>query len=65
MPTYMTLKINVMNDPDLKTVHLLKKMPGIQVVRTPSSRHFTIPMIALFYLQWIRSEFYFESLGNF
>ncbi len=38
-------EIDVMNDPDLKTVHLLKRLPGVQVIRTPSSRHFTIPMI--------------------
>lgn len=38
-------EIDVMNTPDLKTVNLLGKMPGIQVIRTPSSRHFTIPMM--------------------
>jgi len=29
---------------DRKTVHLLKKSPGIQVVKTTGTKHFTIPM---------------------
>ena len=38
-------KIDVMADPDLKTVHLLKNAPGIQVIATPGLRHFTMAMM--------------------
>lgn len=38
-------KIDLMSDPDLKTVHLLKRAPGIQIIPTPGLRHFTMAMM--------------------
>ena len=37
--------IDVMNNPDLRTVGLLGKTAGIQVINTPGLRHFSIPMM--------------------
>jgi peptide/nickel transport system substrate-binding protein len=39
-----TNQVDVIPRPDLKTVHLLKKSPGIQVVKTNGLKHYTIPM---------------------
>jgi peptide/nickel transport system substrate-binding protein len=39
-----TGQIDVMNRCDLKTVHLFKRMPGIQVMRQDGSKHFTFAM---------------------
>jgi peptide/nickel transport system substrate-binding protein len=39
-----TGKIDVMDSPDLKTVHLLKKIKDLQVVNVTGLRHYTIPM---------------------
>ena len=39
-----TGQIDIMNKPDLKTVHLLEKDPEIQVVVINGTHHFTIPM---------------------
>ena len=36
--------IDLMDQPDLKTAHLLGKTLGIQVVSVTGLRHFTIPM---------------------
>ena len=37
--------IDVMNNPDLRTIDLLGKAPGLQIIRTPGLRHFSIPMM--------------------
>ncbi len=39
-----TAQIDVMNRCDLKTVHLFKRMPGIQVMRQDGFKHFTFAM---------------------
>ena len=39
-----TGQIDFMNRCDLKTVHLLEKIPGIQVIRVTGTRHYTMPM---------------------
>lgn len=39
-------QIDVMDRPDLKTVHLLKRLKSIQVISTTSGSHSTIPMMA-------------------
>jgi peptide/nickel transport system substrate-binding protein len=39
-----TGKIDAMNNCDLKTIHLLKKDPNIQVIRITGSKHYTFPM---------------------
>lgn len=39
-----TGQIDVMNRCDLKTVHLFKRMPGIQVMRQDGFKHFTFAM---------------------
>ncbi len=39
-----TGQINYMDRCELKTVHLLKKMPGINVAATTGTAHYTIPM---------------------
>jgi peptide/nickel transport system substrate-binding protein len=36
--------IHVMSRPDRKTVGLLEKTPGLQVIKCPGMQHFTIPM---------------------
>ena len=41
-----TKQLDVMQMVDLKTVHLLKKAPGIQVVEAVGTAHMTIPMLA-------------------
>ncbi|MEE4261194.1 MAG: ABC transporter substrate-binding protein [Desulfobacteraceae bacterium] len=39
-----TGQINYMDRVELKTVHLLKKMPGVNVTATTGTAHYTIPM---------------------
>lgn len=39
-----TKEVDHASQVDLKTVHLLKKMPGIQVLRATGTYHFTMPM---------------------
>ncbi len=38
-------RIDLMDQPDPKTAALLNKHPGIQVLRVPGLRHYTIPML--------------------
>jgi len=40
-----TGQINYMDRVELKTVHLMKKMPGINVSATTGTAHYTIPML--------------------
>jgi peptide/nickel transport system substrate-binding protein len=40
-----TGQINYMDRVELKTVHLMKKMPGINVLSTTGTAHYTIPMM--------------------
>ena len=37
-------EIDCINHPDYKTLHLLEKSPGIQVIETQGTRHYTLPM---------------------
>jgi len=37
-------QVDVMTRCDLKTVHLLERSPGVQVVKTQGTKHYTIPM---------------------
>ncbi len=39
-----TGEIDVMNRSELKTVHLLKRTPGLQVLQTNGTKHYTLPM---------------------
>ena len=39
-----TGEVDVIPRCDRKTVHLLKKTPGIQVIKTNGTKHFTVPM---------------------
>jgi peptide/nickel transport system substrate-binding protein len=41
----MTGKIDAINWCELKTIHLLEKEPGIQIVRATGRKHFTMPML--------------------
>ena len=41
----MTSQADVMARPDLKTVHMLKKSPRLQVVNVQGYAHYTIPMV--------------------
>lgn len=38
--------LDLIDKPDLQTIHLLEKNPNIQVVRVGSTRHYTMPMHA-------------------
>jgi peptide/nickel transport system substrate-binding protein len=40
-----TGKIDVMNRPDRKTVHLLGQAPGVQIVNTPGGLQYSFPML--------------------
>ncbi len=40
-----TGRINYMDRVELKTVHLMKRMPGINVTATTGTAHYTIPML--------------------
>ena len=39
-----TGEVDVIDQPDAKTVHLLGKQPGVQIIQVGSTRHYTIPM---------------------
>ena len=39
-----TGEVHLIDQPDAKTVHLLKMQPGVKVLQTPTTRHYTIPM---------------------
>jgi peptide/nickel transport system substrate-binding protein len=39
-----TGQVDAINKCDLKTVHLLKRSPNIQIIRTTGTRHYTMPM---------------------
>jgi len=39
-----TGRVDFMNQCELRTIHLLKNTPGIQIVRKPSGAHYTLPM---------------------
>ncbi len=39
-----TGEIDLMNRSELKTVHLLKRSPGLQVLQTNGTKHYTMPM---------------------
>jgi peptide/nickel transport system substrate-binding protein len=39
-----TGEVDVISRCDRKTIHLLKRSPGLQVVKTTGTKHFTIPM---------------------
>lgn len=38
-------QIDVMHSCDLKTVHLMKKQPDIQIIRAKGKKHYTFPML--------------------
>lgn len=40
-----TKQLDFINRCDLKTVHLLKRAPHLQIIQTTGTRHYTIPMI--------------------
>ena len=40
-----TGQIDLMNRCPRKTIHLMEKMPGIQVIRTDGTKHYSIPML--------------------
>ncbi len=40
-----TGQVHVMNRSEPKTLHLLERMPGIQVLKLEGARHYTIPML--------------------
>jgi len=40
-----TGQIDVMDRPELKTLHLMKKSPGIQIIRKTSTTHYSMPML--------------------
>ncbi len=40
-----TGELDAMSNVDLKTVHLLKKTPGVNVVKTTGNQHVTLPML--------------------
>ncbi len=40
-----TGQIDLMDRPELKTLHLMKRSPGIQIVKKTSTTHYTIPMM--------------------
>jgi peptide/nickel transport system substrate-binding protein len=39
-----TKQVDFINRCDLKTVHLLERTPGIQIIRVTGTRHYTMPM---------------------
>jgi len=39
-----TGQVDLINRCDVKTVHLLKRAPGVQIVRVTGTRHYTLPM---------------------
>ncbi len=40
-----TGEVDVIEDPDLKTLHLLQRLPGINVIEVGGTRHFPYPML--------------------
>jgi peptide/nickel transport system substrate-binding protein len=40
-----TGEIDVMNRCELKTVHLLQRLPGLQILQTIGARHYSLPML--------------------
>lgn len=40
-----TGEVDVIEDPDLKTLHLLQRLPGIVVIEVGGTRHFPYPML--------------------
>jgi peptide/nickel transport system substrate-binding protein len=40
-----TGEIDAMNRADLKTIHLLKRAPGVQIIQTTGNQHITLPML--------------------
>ena len=40
-----TGEVDVIEDPDLKTLHLLERLPGIDVLEVGGTRHFPYPML--------------------
>jgi peptide/nickel transport system substrate-binding protein len=40
-----TGQIDMMNRCELKTVHLLERSPGIQVIKTTGNKHYSVPML--------------------
>ncbi len=40
-----TGQIDLMDRPELKTLHLMKRSPGIQIVKKTSTTHYSIPML--------------------
>ncbi|MRX50423.1 peptide ABC transporter substrate-binding protein [Paracoccus sp. S-4012] len=40
----MTGEVDVINGPDLSTVHLLQRRPGLSIVETTGTAHYTLPM---------------------
>jgi len=40
-----TGQIDVMDRPELKTLHLMKRSPGIQVISKTSTTHYSVPML--------------------
>ncbi len=41
-----TGQIDVMDRPEMKTLHLLKRSPGIQIISKTSTTHYSIPMLS-------------------
>lgn len=44
MNALMTGQVHVIDRPDLKTIHLLKRAPGVRVETTSGTLHYTMPM---------------------
>ena len=40
-----TGELDLMNRCELKTVHLLQQLPGLQVLQTTAARHYSLPML--------------------
>ena len=40
-----TGQIDVMDRPELKTLHLMKKAPGVQIIKKTSTTHYSVPML--------------------
>jgi len=41
-----TGEIDAMNRADLKTIHLLKRAPGVTIIQTTGNQHITLPMLS-------------------
>lgn len=42
----MTGEVDVINGPDLATIHLLQRRPGISIIETVGTAHYTMPMFS-------------------